>query len=68
MEAFHNKGLIIGKTNQMISGCVMKGRLSKSKVFPYWICGLRVEANSVLCVQCGKWIHSRFSGLNRVTP
>ena len=28
---------------------------------------LRVRVNSVLCVQCGKWIHSRCAGVKRVT-
>ena len=25
-------------------------------------------ASSVLCVQCGKWIHSRCAGVKMVTP
>ena len=29
---------------------------------------LRAKANSVLCVQCGKWLHSRFSEMKKVTP
>ena len=29
---------------------------------------LRVKANSVLCVQCGKWIHGRCDGVRKVTP
>ena len=29
---------------------------------------LRVKANSALCSQCGKWIHSRYAGVKRVTP
>ena len=29
---------------------------------------LRIKGNSVLCVQCGKWIHGRFAGVKRVTP
>ena len=31
-------------------------------------CSLRVKANSVLCVQCGKWIHGRCAGVTRLTP
>ena len=31
------------------------------------ICGLRAKANTVLCVQSGKWIHSRCAGMKRVT-
>ena len=26
-----------------------------------------VKANSVLCLQCGKWIRGRFAGVKRVT-
>ena len=29
---------------------------------------LRVKANSVLCSQCGMWIHDRCAGVKRVTP
>ena len=42
--------------------------MSKSKVDPYGVCSLRVKTNSVLCVQCGKWIHGRFATMKRVTP
>ena len=42
--------------------------MSKSKVDLCGVCGLKVKANSVLCLQCGKWIHSRLSGVKMVTP
>ena len=29
-------------------------------------CSLRVKANSVLCVQCGKWNHGRCARVKRV--
>ena len=29
---------------------------------------MRVKSNSVLCVQCGRWIHGRCAGMKRVTP
>ena len=29
---------------------------------------MRVEANSALCLQCGKWINGRCAGVKRVTP
>ena len=29
---------------------------------------MRVKAKSVLCLQCGKWIHGRCAGMKRVTP
>ena len=34
----------------------------RSKVF-----SLRVKDNSVLCVQCGRWIHGKFAGEKSVT-
>ena len=42
--------------------------MSKSKVDPCGVCSLRVRANSVLCLQCGKLIHGRCAGVKRVTP
>ena len=35
--------------------------------FPCGICGLRVKANLVMCVKCGKWIHSRCAAMKMVT-
>ena len=32
---------------------------SDDKLYSCGICGSCVESNSVLCVQCGKWMHSR---------
>ena len=29
---------------------------------------MRVKPNSVLCLQCGKWIHGRCAGKKRATP
>ena len=29
---------------------------------------MRVKANSVLCLQCGKWIHGRCAGVKRLLP
>ena len=58
-EAFESKGLKVnlGKTKVVVSGA--EGEVSVSKVDPCGICGMRVMANSVLCVKCGKWIHGR---------
>ena len=47
----------------MVSGCIKKDGLSKSKVDPYGIHDMRVKANSVLCVQCGEWVHGRCAGV-----
>ena len=54
----------------MVCDGITKDEMSKSKVDPYgvYICYLRVKANSVLCLQCGKWIHKRRAGVKRVTP
>ena len=58
-EAFESKGLKVnlGKFMVMVSGRITKDGMSKSKVDPCRVCSLRVKANSVLCLQCGKWIH-----------
>ena len=34
----------------------------------YHACSLRVKANSVLCLQCGRWLYGRCAGVKRVTP
>ena len=44
-------------TNVMVSGGITKDGMSKIKVDPLGVCSLRVKANSILCVQCGKWIN-----------
>ena len=64
-EAFESKGLKInlGKTKVMVCGGITQNGLSKSKVDPCGVCSLRVKANSVLCLQCGKWIHGRCAGM-----
>ena len=49
----------------MASSGITKDGMSKSKVDPW---GLRVKANSVLCLQCGRWINGRCARLKRVTP
>ena len=59
MEAFESMGLKVnvGKTMVMVSGSITKDGLSKSKVDPCGACGLRVTADTVVCVQCGRWIN-----------
>ena len=51
----------------MVSGGIRKDSMSKSKVDLYRLCSLRVKADSVLCLQCGKWIHGRCTGMKIVT-
>ena len=36
-------------------------------VYSYGICSFRVKANSVFYVQCGKLIHGRCAGVEKVT-
>ena len=69
-EASESKGLKVnlGKTKAMVSDSITKDGKSKSKVDPCGVCSLRVKVNSVLCVQCSKWIHGRCAGVKRVTP
>ena len=56
------------KTKVMVSGGITKDGMPKNMVDPCGFCSLRVKANSVLCLQCGKWIHGRCAGVKRLTP
>ena len=56
----------IGNTKVMVSGGITRDGMSKGKVDPCGVSSLRVKANSVLCVQCGGWIHSVVSGYSVV--
>ena len=69
-ESFEIKGLKVNlrKTNVMVSGGITKDGMSKSKVDPCGVCSLRVKVNSVLCLQCGKWIHGRCARGKMATP
>ena len=50
------------------TGGITKDGMSESKVDPCGFYSLRIMTNSVLCPQCGKWIHGRCAGVKRVTP
>ena len=52
----------------MVSAGILKDGMSKGKVDPCGVCGLRVKANSVLRLQCSKLIHGRCAGVKMVTP
>ena len=69
-EAFESKGLKVnlGKTKVMVCGSITKVGMSKSKIDPFGVCSLRAKANSVLCLQCGKWINGGCAGMKMVTP
>ena len=69
-EAFESKGLKInlGKIMVMVSSTIIKDGMFKSKVGACGVYCLRVKANSVLCLQCGKCIQGRCAGMKMVTP
>ena len=69
-EVFESKGLKVnfGMTMVVVSGSITQDGLSKSKVDPCWVCSLTVNTYSVLCVQCGRWIHDGCAGVKKVTP
>ena len=58
----------LGETKVLVRCGITKDGMSKSTVDPCGVCSLRVMANSVLCVQCGKCVYSRCVGAKRVTP
>ena len=55
--AVESKGLKVspGKTKVMVSSGITNDGLTKCKIDPFGVCSLRVKANSVFYVQCGKW-------------
>ena len=52
----------------MVSGSITQDGMSKSKIYSCGVCSLCIKASSVLCLQCGNWIHSRCAGVKMVTP
>ena len=58
----------LGKTKVKVSGSITQDGLSKSIVDPCMVCNLRVKTDSVLHVQCGRWIHGKCARVKRVTP
>ena len=68
-ETFQSKRLKvnIGKIKVMVNGDIIKDGLSKGKVDPCGVSSLREKANSVLYLQCSKWIHGKFAREKRVT-
>ena len=69
-EAFECKGFKVNleKTKVIASGGITKDDMSKSEANPCGVCCMRVNANSALCLLCGRWINSRCAGVKRVTP
>ena len=60
-------GVWVG-TGNLGSLSITQDGLSIRKVNLCGVCSLRVKANSVLCVQCVKRIHSGCARVKRVTP
>ena len=58
--------VILGKPKVMVNEGITKDGLSKSKVDTYGIYRLSVRVSIILCVQCGKWFHSRCASMSRV--
>ena len=54
------------KTKLLVSGGIKRDSLSKSNVDPCGVSNLKVKANSVLCVQYGKWMDGRCAKVNMV--
>ena len=61
-EAFESEGwkVNLGQAKVMVSGGITKDGLSKSKVDPCGVGSLIIKANSLLCIQCGRWIDGRW--------
>ena len=51
----------------MVGGSITNDGISKSNVDPCGVCSSRVNANSVLCLQRGRWIHGGCAGVKMVT-
>ena len=56
----------LGIAKAIVCSGITNDGYSKSKVNPCYVCIFGVMANSVLCVQCGKWIHGRCAGVQRL--
>ena len=50
----------------IVSEDIIKDKLPKGKVDPCVVCSLTAKANSVLCLQYSKWIHTRCVEVKRV--
>ena len=65
-EALESKGMRVNleKTKLMVSG--IEEETFDRKIDPCGVCGTRVMSNSVLCTECGKWVHaSKMHGTNK---
>ena len=67
-SAMESKGLKVnlGKTKILVTGKECESVITSGE-HPCGVCGRGVGVNSVLCTECGKWVHGRCSGLPSVT-
>ena len=67
-SAMESKGLKVNieKTKILVTGKECETVVSSGE-YPCGVCGRGVGVNSVLCVECDRWIHKRCSGLQRVS-
>ena len=56
--------VLMSDTIEVSSGITQDG-LSKGNVDQCGVASLRVMVDSVLCVQCGRWIHGRCAGVKK---
>ena len=66
-EVIERKNVHFLKTMLIVSGGLTMDWLFRSVVCPCEICYSMVNGNSVLCVECCEWIHSRCAGVKTVT-
>ena len=66
-KAMESKGLKVNieKTKIMVTGKECESTVNSGK-YPCGVCGKGVGSNSVLCTECGKWVHHRCSHLQNV--
>ena len=67
MKAFERKSLefILWKVKVIVS-VPLQRMFFKYQFDPCWVYNLRVKTDSVLCVQCRRWIHSRCAWVKSV--
>ena len=65
-NGLEEKGLRVnvGKTKVMKCGVGLQ-KVVDSRKYPCGVCGKSVDANSIQCTLCMKWVHKRCSGISR---
>ena len=62
-----SKGLRVNINKTKVMKCFADAdvRVETGK-YPCGVCGTGVGSNSILCVECGKWIHRKCSGIKGI--